>query len=268
MDNRPIGIFDSGLGGLTAVEALRELLPEENIVYFGDTGNCPYGTKTREELHRLTRHNLDLLASFDCKVIMAACGTVSANCGSVMDAYPIPVFNILTPSVAVMSRIEGTAPLAVLATEACIRAGVFQQKIEEAAAPSREVMGIPCQDFVSLCESGHIAPADPLLTAAVEEYLRPAKEMHVPAVLLGCTHFGIIADAIRAYLGEDTAVISASRCAAAVLAEHIVKNGLTGEGASSRFFTSGSPEAFDRMASLILGRNYAARAERVEPYKL
>lgn len=265
MDNRPIGFFDSGIGGLTAVAALKKILPAENIIYFGDTGRCPYGTRTREELQKMARQNLEFLSSFGCKAILAACGTVSANCRDLLDTYQIPVFNVLEPSAKKMAETAGSRPLAVLATDASIRSGAFQKAVAELCPEPREVMGIPCQDFVALSEGGHTDKNDPLLAEAVERYLGPAREKNASAVLLGCTHFGIIADAISAFMGKETELVSASQCAAEALAAYLKQNQLEGTGASSLYYTSGETAQFDRMAAVILGREYSAESVYVPP---
>ena len=265
VDNRPIGFFDSGIGGLTAVAALKKILPDENIIYFGDTGRCPYGTRTREELQIMARQNLEFLSSFGCKAILAACGTVSANCRDLLDTYRIPVFNVLAPSAKKMAETAGSRALAVLATDASIRSGAFQKAIAELCTEPREVMGIPCQDFVALSESGHTEKHDPMLAEAVKRYLSPAKEKNASAVLLGCTHFGIVADAISDFMGKDTELVSASRCAAEELAAYLKQNQLEGTGASSLYYTSGEPEQFNRMASVILGGEYTSESVYIPP---
>lgn len=262
MDNRPVGFFDSGLGGLTALAAFKELLPAENIIYFGDTANCPYGVKTLDELNRLAENNLRFLASFGCKAVLAACGTVASNSMDVLNSFPLPVFNVLTTSTEKMASIPGDAPLAVLATDASIRAGAFKKGISALCGGKRDVLGVACQDFVELCENGHTDKNDPLLAAAVEKYLSPLKSVGVAAVLLGCTHFGIIEDAIRAFLGDGVQIVSASGCGAEALAGYIRANGLEGSGGSERYFTSGEPKAFDKMASVILQGEFRSRAEQ------
>lgn len=268
VDNRPIGFFDSGIGGLTAVGALKELLPDENIVYFGDTGRCPYGTKSPAELRIMARQNLEYLASFSCKAIIAACGTVSANCRDILDLFEIPVFNVLMPSAKRMAETEGNEPLAVIATDASIRSGAFQKQISEMCTGQREILGIPCQDFVALSESGHTERDDPFLTEAVRRYLGPAKGKNISAILLGCTHFGIIADAISDFMGKETKLVSASECAAEALTAYLKKNHLEGRGAVSRYFTSGDTEIFDKMAPVILGNKYDTEAVFVPPMKI
>ena len=198
MDNRPIGIFDSGLGGLTAVKALRRLLPEENIVFFGDTGRLPYGAKTLEQLRRMAVQDLDRVSACGVKAILAACGTLSSNTPELLDAYPVPTFGVLRSSVKAMSQTEKSGPLAVIATAASIRSGAFARALQQ-RCPEREILAVPCPDFVPLIESGHIQPDDALLRDAVARYLEPVRDAGAAALLLGCTHYGIIDRALREY---------------------------------------------------------------------
>ena len=264
MDNRPIGIFDSGFGGLTAVSALRKLLPNENIIYFGDSARVPYGAKAVSQLRVMARQDMDFAASKGAKVILAACGTVSSTAGDVLDAYEIPVFGVLRTSVAAMSEIKGNAPLAVIATDASIKSGAFQREIEK-HCPQREIISVPCHDFVPLIESGHAGAGDPLVRSAVEKYMRPIKEAGAAAVLLACTHYGIIGEAISAYLGKDVQLVSASECAASAVRKYLTENGLCGGSGEERYYTSGSAEAFTEAAGIFLGRALASAAEHVEP---
>ncbi len=259
MDNRPVGVFDSGLGGLTAMKALRELLPGENILYFGDTGRLPYGEKSRAQLERMAAQDLNLLASYGVKAILVACGTLSSNAAAILDAYPIPSFGVLKAGVDGMKKIPGTGALGVLATEASIRSGAFARALRQ-ACPGREIRAVACPDFVPLIESGR-GSDDPLVREAVARYCESLQG--ADAVLLGCTHYGIIADAIADFLGEGTALVSAATCGAAVAAQYLIVNGLTGEGGEERFLASGDPAAFSRAASTFLGRTAARAAEAV-----
>lgn len=265
MDNRPVGIFDSGLGGLTAVAAMKALLPDENIIYFGDSGRCPYGVRPREELRAMTHQNLDFISSFACKAIIVACGTVSANSMDILDAYSLPVFNVLTPSVEAMINAPGEGPLAVIATDACIRSGAFQQAIASASCGSEELYGIPCQDFVRLCEAGHTEADDPLLMKTIEGYLAPYRSRNIRAMLLGCTHFGIISKAIRNYMGAQTQLISASECAVQALRAYLYTHDMQGRGAHSLYYTSGNTGEFDAMAGAILKNEYNAHSIHIPP---
>lgn len=252
MDNRPVGIFDSGLGGLTSLKVLRELLPHENIIYFGDTGRNPYGVRPAEELRHMAREDMALLARFGAKAIIAACGTVSSTAGDLLAQFEIPAVNVIDASVRALAKQPGDAPLGVIATSASIKNGAFKRALA-ALCPGREIVDLACQDFVRLIESGHTAADDPLLCAAVEAYLAPMREKGVGAVLLGCTHFDFAAGAIKAYLGEDTALVSAAGCAAESMRELLVESGATGGEGKTAFYTSGSTSEFAEHAARFLG---------------
>lgn len=236
MDDRYIGFFDSGIGGLTAVTALRELLPKENIVYFADTARCPYGIKTIDQLRTMAKENLDYLKSFNTKVILAACGTISANASDVLNSYEIKTFNVLDPAVEAMSKIEGNGALVVLATEASIKSKAFQNGIN--ARCNKEVIGIACQDFVKLAESNHFDEHDELLIETVDKYLLQVKNAKIDAVLLGCTHFGYMKKAIQNYLPESQ-IVSASEEAAKVVSNYLKNNDMLGGSGEIKVFSSG-----------------------------
>ena len=238
MDNRPIGIFDSGLGGLNGLRALRRFLPDENLVYFADSGRLPYGAKSRSQLRGMAKQDLRFLSSFDVKAILIACGTLSSNAGDILAEWPIPTVGVLTSSADWMRRLEGSGPIAVIATEASIRSGSYQAALRE-ACPKREVVAIPCPDFV---------PLD-----AVRRYLQPARDAGAEALLLGCTHYDIIQDAISRFLGPDITLVSAAESGAAALCSRLLKEGRTGGCGETRFFTSGDSRAFSEAAALFLG---------------
>ena len=265
MDNRAIGIFDSGMGGLTAMKALQELLPEENIIYFGDTGRVPYGEKSREQIRRMAVQDLDLVASFGIKAALVACGTISSNAPDILEAYPIPAFGVLNAGVAGMRKIGGSGPLGVIATEASIRSGAFARALAE-ACPGRAIIPVACPDFVPLIESGHFDAEDPAVRAAVARYLAPLRG--ADAVLLGCTHYGIIAGAIADYLGPDTRLVSASVCAAAQVAQYLIVEHLTGGSGEERLLCSGDAASFGRAAATFLGRPLSSPVEHLDPMEI
>lgn len=260
MDNRPIGVFDSGFGGLTAVKALKKLLPEENIIYFADSGRVPYGKRPAEELRRMAVQDLDFVGSFGAKAIIAACGTISSTAPDILRAYPIPSFGVLDSSVRYISRMENKAAIGVIATAASIRSGSFEKALS-AACPESKVFTAACPDFVSLIEGGHCGADDPLVQRAVEEYLRPLKENGVSVLLLGCTHYGLIAGAIADYMGPGTVLVEASQCAAEDIKNYLEQNGLLGGEGRTRYLTSGGIEEFSAMASAFMGENGELSAE-------
>ena len=251
MDKYTVGIFDSGLGGLSAYTVLRSLLPEVDIVYFADTGRNPYGTRKPERLKVMAGEDLAFLLQYGVRAILAACGTMSANAPEVLKACSVPVVNVLEPSIKSMTEIPGNGPLAVLATDASIRSGAFAAKLRE-AAPDRKVLPVACQDFVALCEAGITSAEDSRLTETVSRYLAPVKEAGSDGVLLGCTHFDMVEQAIRNYLGPEVKIVSAAACAAHEMAELLRKEKAETGAGRSLVYTSGSIEEFEEKASEIL----------------
>ena len=252
MDNRPVGIYDSGIGGLTGLRALRQLLPGESFVFFSDSGRMPYGPRPREELRTIARQDMDFLAQFHVKAILAACGTISSAARPVLAAYPVPAFGVVDPALDALCAVPGDRPLGVIATAASIDSGEFTDTLRS-RCPGREIIGVPCTEFAPMIEAGHISPGDPLLRDCVARTLEGIRGVEFGALLLGCTHYGIIEDAIRDYLGPDAPLLSASECAARALRDYLVQNDLTGgEPGGLRFFVSGDRAAFERFAGPYL----------------
>lgn len=252
MDNRAIGIFDSGLGGLTAAKALRELMPDENIIYFSDSGRMPYGCRSAAQLCEICRQDMDLLRELGVKAIIAACGTISSNAVSVIDSYELPSIGVMLPGARAMSRLPGHAALGIIATAASIRDGGFEKALRE-LCPDREILPIPCPEFASLIEHGHSAMGDPLLQEAIESYLAPLRDTALDGLMLGCTHYGIIADSIDAYLGGKVPLVSASESAAEEMREYLLAHDMQGSGGSLRCFTSGDVGEFTAFAAPLFG---------------
>ncbi len=254
MDRRPIGIFDSGLGGLTAARALRARMPEEDILYFGDTGRMPYGPRPAEQLRRIAAQDMDYVASFGVKAIIAACGTVSSTAGDLLEQYRLPVFGVLKAGVEGLARAGGTGPAAVLATQASIDSGAYARAFSQ-AAPGRRLLSVACPALVPLIESGHTEPEDPALEEALEQYLAPVRAAGATALLLGCTHYSLIWQAVQRFAGGGTELVGAAECGAAALGDYLSENGLTGGAGRELYYTSGSVEEFTAAGTAFLGRS-------------
>ena len=252
MDNRAIGIFDSGLGGLTAAKALRELMPDENILYFSDSGRMPYGSRSAEQLCEICRQDIDLLRERGVKAVIAACGTISSNAAPVIDSCALPAVGVMLPGARAMSRLPGSGPLGIIATAASIRDGGFQKALQ-ALCPDREIIAVPCPEFASLIEHGHSTMGDPLLQEAIGRCLAPLRDIALDGLLLGCTHYGIIADSIDAYLKGRVPLVSASESAAEEMRDHLLAHGMEGSGGSLRFITSGDVREFSDFAAPLFG---------------
>lgn len=251
MDNRPIGIYDSGFGGLTALKRLRQLMPDENMIYFADSGRMPYGGRSDEQLCSFAKQDQDFLAGFDVKIIIAACGTISSAAEPVLKSYPIPVVGVLEPGIRRLASLEGDGPLGIIATEASIRTGKFKALLHK-LAPEREIIDIPCPKFAPLIEHGHSARGDEELECAVAEYLAPMKGIGLAGLGLCCTHYGIISESIHAFLGEELPLVAASESAAEEVCGYLRREGLEGGGGKLKLYTSGNAEELRAFASALL----------------
>lgn len=251
MNNKPIGVFDSGLGGLTAVRELRRIMPNENIIYFGDTGRMPYGGRPKQQIRTIARQNIAFAESFGVKAILAACGTISSNAPDILAENATYSIGVLTPGARELAE-TGKKRLGVIATKTSIESGAFQAELKR-LCPDAEVTAVPCPELVPMIESGHISADDALVADVVKRTLEPVKSAGVEALLLGCTHYGIIAEAISRYMPE-TVLVAASDASARALHAYLAEHDALSDGqCSERYFTSGSTEDFIRLAPVLLG---------------
>jgi len=259
MDSRPIGVFDSGLGGLTAVRKLLEVLPGEDIVYLGDTGRVPYGGKSRETILRYALDDTAFLMRRNVKSILVACGTVSSNAiGEVQRAAgDIPVTGIVDLSARKAARSTRTGKIGVIATAATIRSGAFGNAVRR-WLPNACVTEKACPLFVPLVEDGRIQPGEPLIELCAREYLAPMQEAKVDTLILGCTHYPLLLDVIRGIMGPEVTLVNPGEETALAIAEELSRQDLLSgrtEGGSQQYFITDSSEKFGAVASLFLGRD-------------
>lgn len=254
-----IGIFDSGLGGLTAYKELHALLPAGDFVYFGDTGRVPYGSRSREILTRYARQDIRFLLRQGADVILAACGTVSSVVlDDIKSEFSIPLFGVVDASVNAALAATKNEKIGVIGTGATISSGAFAKKIA-AANPHAAVTSIACPLFVPLVENGYIGRGCEVTKRVAADYLAPLRDEGIDTLILGCTHFPIIADIISDLLPGVTLVNSGAAAAAEVAAVC----GKTGGGGSASFFVSDSPVNFDAVARVFLGGE-TIRAQKVD----
>ena len=266
MDNRPIGIFDSGLGGLTAVRVLRRLMPDENIIYFADTGRMPYGGRSRAQIRQIAVQNIAFAEKHGVKAILAACGTISSNAPDILSANRIKTVGVLAPGAKELAE-TGHKRLGVIATKCSVESGAFQRELLR-LRPDAEVTALACPEFVPMIERGRYTANDAEVRKTVAETLRPLKEAGVEALLLGCTHYGLIAEAISDYLGKDVALIGAADASARVLKAYIEAEGMQADGGDEQYYTSGSVEDFTALAPIMLGYGLKTGVRYVEPFPL
>ena len=268
MDNRPIGIFDSGVGGLTSVRRLIQDAPRESFVYFGDNLRAPYGDRTAEDIRFLSRRNARFLRSQDIKALIVACNTSTANAMAELaaDNADIPTVGTVGPTAAETVRVSTGGRIGVLATAATVRSGLYERTILD-LRPEASVVSRSCPKLVPLIEDGHTALGDPALMAALAEDLAPLKAAQVDTVVLGCTHYPLISDAVLAVMGYPVALVdSGGACVGAVLSALAERDGLADPAGrrEERYYCSGRRADFAAVARDFLGFDIDGRTEQVD----
>ena len=257
-DRRPIGIFDSGLGGLSAVKEIRALLPGEELVYFGDTGRVPSGSRSRETIRRYAEQDMRfLLSEAACKAVVVACGTVSANALDLLrDRYHVPVIGVIEPAVNAAVRATKNGKIGVIATPSSIASGAYETALRN-RDNALSVTSCACALFVPLVENGFLDPDDPIPLLTAERYLAPVRDAGVDTLILGCTHYPLLKPVIKKVLPGVTLIdtgMEAARALARLLEkEHLSADTDTPHPGSARYFVSDEPQDFARAAARFLG---------------
>ena len=254
-DKRPIGIFDSGLGGLTVVKELLKVLPNENIVYFGDTGRVPYGTRSKETIKKYAIEDENFLLKNDVKLIIAACGTVSSVTFDTAETLPVPFFEVVSHSVRSAVDTTKNGIIGVLGTSATVKSGKHKELINE-LSPDIKVVSNDCTLFVPLVEEGWISEDDIVVKDTVKRYLEPIKKSNADTVILGCTHYPVLSKAISNYLGDNVNLINCGTATANAVKKYLFDNNILNESnqkGENKYFVSDKPDSFCKVASILLG---------------
>lgn len=267
MDNRPIGVFDSGLGGLTAVRRLAALLPNENIIYFGDTGRVPYGTRSQEIIRRYARQDVSFLRSFDLKAVVIACGTVSSIAlEELRQANPgLPIFGVVAPTARKAAQVTRSGKVGIIATPATIRTGAYG-RIIQSEKPGVELTARSCPLFVPLVENGRTRPGDIVIETVVSEYLTPVRDAGVDTLILGCTHYPLLTEVISSFMGPAVTLLDSGAEVAEELSGYLCRKDLRadpGRTGSCRWYVSDSVASFRALASIFLGREVTEPVEQI-----
>ena len=267
MDTRPIGVFDSGLGGLTAVRELARIMPEEDLIYFGDTGRVPYGGRSKDILVKYARQDVAFLRTFDPKAIVIACGTVSTTALDVLqEENDIPVFGVVEPTARAAAHVTKEGRVGLIGTRASIRSGAYERALD-ALRPGTAVTARACPLLVPLVENGRFRPGDVVVEAVVSEYLAPVKAAGVDTLILGCTHYPLLKEIVGAYMGPGVALVDAGEQCARWVKKQLEWDGLRNErpGAGRhRYYVSDSTEDFSALASVFLGEDVTGEVEQIE----
>jgi glutamate racemase len=258
-DDRPIGVFDSGMGGLTVLRALLARLPFERFVYLGDTARLPYGTKSAETVQAYALQATRLLVAEGVKMVVVACNTASAVAIQPLAKAlaPVPVIGVIEPGARAGVAATRNNHIAVIATEGTVKGAAYARAI--AALDGKiKVVQQPCQVFVALAEEGWTD--SPATRAAAEHYLAPvfSGPSAPDTLVLGCTHFPVLAETIRKIIGSEVALVDSAETTALAVADALASGSLGSKsgtnGGAARIFATDSPERFARVGAVFLGR--------------
>lgn len=252
MKHNPIGVFDSGIGGLTVLREITSLLPNESTIYFGDTARVPYGSKSRETIERYSFEIAGFLAKHDVKMLVAACNTASAFAvPSLARELSIPVIGVILPGAQAAAAATRTGRVGVIGTEGTIRSGAYVSAIK-AVNPGVSAFVKACPLFVPLVEEGWAE--DEITVRVAERYLAELKESSIDTLVLGCTHYPLLKKTIASVMGEGVALIDSAASTAAEVKRTLAERGLLNDcadAASHRFFVTDSPKRF-----MAVGRRF------------
>jgi glutamate racemase len=253
-DPRPIGVFDSGLGGLTAVRELMRLLPNESIAYFGDTARVPYGSKSRETVVHFSREIAAFLVRQNIKCLLVACNTAS-SCAleTLAGTLDIPIAGVIDPAARAAVEASPHGRIGVIGTYGTVGSGAYPAAIE-ALAPGAAVISRACPLFVPLIEEGWFA--HPVTRQVAEEYLVELRNAGLESMILGCTHYPLIAPLLADLMGPGVTLVDSGAEAARAVAAMLRERGQLAAAAHAehRFFLSDEPRNFTRIAESFLGR--------------
>jgi len=254
VNDQPIGVFDSGIGGLTVVRELVRRLPHESLVYVGDTARVPYGTKSPETVRQYSAEILELLLARNVKMVVVACNTASAHALQMLrDMTPVPVEGVVDPGARAAVRATKTGRIGVIGTPGTVKSGAYERAIR-ALKPDAEVKSAACPLFVPLVEEGWLD--HPATKLVVREYLEPMQRESIDTIVLGCTHYPLLKPLLAAELGGEIAIIDSAAETAAVVDTVLREKNLAAPAEAAghvHYCVSDAVESFTRVGAAFLG---------------
>ena len=265
MDKRSVGVFDSGLGGLTAVKQIMAELPKENIVYFGDTGRVPYGTRSKETVIKYSKNDVNFLLSKDVKIIVIACGTVSSTALDVLKKeYDVPIIGVVEATAEAAIKATKNGKVGIIGTPGTIKSGAYEKYIAEKNADIK-TFSTACPLFVPLVENGHFdTEVAKLIT---KEYLEDIKNCGVDTLILGCTHYPLLSKTIGEFMGDGVTLINAGAEVAKALKSELLEKDLLKDDAKEgvcSYFVSDNVDGFENLGGLFLERKIDGQVEKID----
>ncbi|MDQ3071693.1 MAG: glutamate racemase [Bacteroidota bacterium] len=255
-DNRPIGIFDSGIGGLTIARAVHELLPNEQMLFFGDTAHFPYGDKSGQAIRGYVNGISDFLLAKGCKAILIACNSASASAYDSIrkkDSAESPVINVIDPVIDYLSRHSGYKTIGVIGTQRTISSGVYKRKIES-SIPGMKVKSLATPLLAPMIEEGFFN--NNISQAVINSYLDKKRIGNIDALILACTHYPLIRKEIESYYAGKVAVLNPANIIAGCAQKRLKEQGLEAAGKQAeghQFFVSDYTQSFQKTSQLFFG---------------
>lgn len=255
INEKSIGVFDSGMGGLTVVKRISELMPKENIVFLGDTANVPYGTKSPDEIITLAKQNMDFLLRYDVKAVVIACNTADSNAGKIIrNTYSLPIFGVIEPASIQAAKITQNKKIGVIATNATVSNGAYERAIKT-IDPEIEVYSVPCPLLVPLAESGRYNKGDAETEQVVADYLKPLIEEKIDTLILGCTHYPLFNEIISDII-PNVQIVSSSDTAVLALEKKLNEEGFynnSNDNPDKKYFVTKNSKQFEEKAKIFMG---------------
>lgn len=254
-----IGIFDSGIGGLTVARAVMARLPQHDVLYFGDSARAPYGSKSNETIRKYALQDTNFLTEKGARLVVMACNTAASVGGAHVAAHhDLPLFEVITPAVELAVKTSKTGRIGVIGTRATIASGIYETKIRE-AAPHAKVTSAACPLMVPLVEEGWLNK--PETTMIVKKYLIPVKSRQIDTLILGCTHYPILKEIIQRKIGKRVALIDSAIALADRIAEYLeshpeIDERMRKTGTFQLFVSDITPQ-FETVAKMILKRKFS-----------
>jgi len=266
MNKQAIGVFDSGVGGLTVVRELMRHMPNEEIIYFGDTARVPYGSKSKETVTKYARQIVNFLLSKDVKAVIIACNTVSSNSyHDLVAEFDIPIIEMVSHGVGMCLDVTNNNTIGVIGTEATIRSRAYEHLITQ-KRPKAAVYAKACPLFVPLAEEGWSGNTVAQLTAEI--YLQELIDRKIDSLILGCTHYPLLLECIRRAVG-GIHIVNPAEAAAAHVSRFLHANGIERDCTTAprhTFYVSDNTHKFDRICQLVLGNVYPSETVDIEEY--
>ena len=263
MNNNPIGIFDSGIGGLTVTREIIKLMPNESIIYLGDTARVPYGPRSKEVITKFALEMVNFLLRRKVKFLIVACNTISAVAyEEIKRLSPVPILGVLKPAVAKAAKVSKNGKIGVIGTVGTIKSNAYG-KLLKSFRPDAQIFSCACPLFVPLAEEGLNHHQATKLVA--KEYLGDLISKRVDTLILGCTHYPLLLDTIKETIGDGVIIIDSSRPTAQMLKERLKEADLLNKRgkASYHFFVTDAPERVFKVASRFFGEKINGRLKKI-----